>query len=163
LKEGKRELSEKIKITKNEFYKVNEAGETILLTDEDRKKTDKVIQDLIGSYDDFIFTNVQLQNNTNSFKEMTDKERKEYLYKVLKLDVWNNIVKMIAEITRPLRNAITFLEKSTENKSRDDYECKIKGIDDELGALGDAIQEDKLKKDGIIDEMGKLREHRGKI
>jgi DNA repair exonuclease SbcCD ATPase subunit len=161
LKEGKRELSEKIKITKNEFYKVNEARETILLTDEDRKKTDKVIQDLIGSYDDFIFTNVQLQNNTNSFKEMTDKERKEYLYKVLKLDVWNNIVKMIAEITRPLRNAITFLEKSTENKSRDDYECKIKGINDELGALGDAIQEDKLKKDGIIDEMGKLRDKLG--
>jgi DNA repair exonuclease SbcCD ATPase subunit/DNA repair exonuclease SbcCD nuclease subunit len=161
LKEGKRELSEKIKITKNEFYKVNEAGETILLTDEDRKKTDKVIQDLIGSYDDFIFTNVQLQNNTNSFKEMTDKERKEYLYKVLKLDVWNNIVKMIAEITRPLRNAISFLEKSTENKSRDDYECKIKGIDDELEALSDAIQADKLKKDGIVDKMGKLRDNLG--
>lgn len=161
LKEGKRELSEKIKITKNEFYKVNEAGETILLTDEDRKKTDKVIQDLIGSYDDFIFTNVQLQNNTNSFKEMTDKERKEYLYKVLKLDVWNNIVKMIAEITRPLRNAITFLEKSTENKSRDDYECKIKGINDELGALGDAIQDDKLKKEGFFNQIDELRDKLG--
>ena len=161
LKEGKRELSDKIKITKNEFYKVNEAGETILLTDEDRKKTDKVIQDLIGSYDDFIFTNVQLQNNTNSFKEMTDKERKEYLYKVLKLDIWNNIIKMITDITRPLRNAITFLEKTTENKSRDDYECKIKGIDDELKELGEVIQEDKLKKDGIVNEMGKLRDKLG--
>ena len=161
LKEGKRELSEKIKITKNEFYKVNEAGETILLTDEDRKKTDKVIQDLIGSYDDFIFTNVQLQNNTNSFKEMTDKERKEYLYKVLKLNVWNDIVKMIADITRPLRNTITFLEKSTENKSRDDYECKIKGIDEELKVLVDAIQENKLKKDGIVDEMGNFRNKLG--
>jgi len=161
LKEGKRELSDKIKITKNEFYKVNEKGETILLTDEDRKKTDKVIQDLIGSYDDFIFTNVQLQNNTNSFKEMTDKERKEYLYKVLKLDIWNNIIKMITDITRPLRNAITFLEKSTENKSRDDYDCKINGIDDELKALGDAIQEDKLKKEGFVDEMDKLRNNLG--
>lgn len=161
LKEGKRELSEKIKITKNEFYKINETGETILLTDEDRKKTDKVIQDLIGSYDDFIFTNVQLQNNTNSFKEMTDKERKEYLYKVLKLDIWNNIIKMITDITRPLRNTITFLEKSTENKSRDDYDCKIKGIDDELKALGDAIQEDKLKKEGFVDEMEKLRNNLG--
>ena len=161
LKEGKRELSDKIKITKNEFYKVNEAGETILLTDEDRKKTDKVIQDLIGSYDDFIFTNVQLQNNTNSFKEMTDKERKEYLYKVLKLDIWNNIIKMISDITRPLRNAITFLEKSTENKSRDDYECKIKGINDELGELGDTIQEDKLKKEGFLNQIGKLRDKLG--
>ena len=161
LKEGKRELSEKIKITKNEFYKINETGETILLTDEDRKKTDKVIQDLIGSYDDFIFTNVQLQNNTNSFKEMTDKERKEYLYKVLKLDIWNNIIKMITDITRPLRNTITFLEKSTENKSRDDYDCKIKGIDDELKALGDAIQQDKLKKEGFVDEMEKFRNNLG--
>lgn len=161
LKEGKRELSEKIKITKNDFYKVNEAGETSLLTDEDRKKTDKVIQDLIGSYDDFIFTNVQLQNNTNSFKEMTDKERKEYLYKVLKLNVWNDIIKMIADITRPLRNAITFLEKSTENRSRDDYECKIKGIDNELGALGDTIQEGKLKKDGVLNKIGELRNKLG--
>ncbi len=161
LKEGKRELSEKIKITKNDFYKVNEAGETILMTDEDRKKTDKVIQDLIGSYDDFIFTNVQLQNNANSFKEMTDKERKEYLYKVLKLNVWNDIIKMIAEITRPLRNAITFLEKSTENKSRDDYECKIKGIDDELGTIGDAIQEGKLKKEGFVNQIGELRNKLG--
>lgn len=161
LKEGKRELSEKIKITKNDFYKVNETGETILLTDEDRKKTDKVIQDLIGSYDDFIFTNVQLQNNTNSFKEMTDKERKEYLYKVLKLNVWNDIVKMIADITRPLRSAISFLEKSTENKSRDDYECKIKGVDNELGALGDTIQEGKLKKEEILNKMAKLRANLG--
>ena len=161
LKEGKRELSEKIKITKNDFYKVNEAGETILLTDEDRKKTDKVIQDLIGSYDDFIFTNVQLQNNTNSFKEMTDKERKEYLYKVLKLNVWNDIVKMIADITKPLRNTISFLEKSTENKSQDDYECKIKGVDNELVALGDSIQENKLKKDWILNKMGELRNKLG--
>jgi DNA repair exonuclease SbcCD ATPase subunit/DNA repair exonuclease SbcCD nuclease subunit len=161
LKEGKRELSEKIKITKNEFYKVNEEGETIILTDEDRKKTDKVIQDLIGTYDDFIFTNVQLQNNTNSFKEMTDKERKEYLYKVLKLNVWNDIIKMIADITKPLRNTITFLEKSTENKSQDDYESKIKGIDNKLKDLSSAIQENKLKKDGLLDKIGNLRNKLG--
>jgi DNA repair exonuclease SbcCD ATPase subunit len=161
LKEGKRELSDKIKITKNEFYKVDETGKTILLTDEDRKKTDKVIQDLIGSYDDFIFTNVQLQNNTNSFKEMTDKERKEYLYKVLKLNVWNDIIKMISDITKPLRNTITFLEKSTENKSRDDYECKIKEIDNEMRVLGDVIQEMKKEKDEFIDEMMKLRNNLG--
>ena len=68
---------------------------------------------------------------------------------------------MITDITKPLRNAITFLEKTTENKSRDDYECKIKGIDDELKELGEVIQEDKLKKDGIVNEMGKLRDKLG--
>ena len=157
IKEGKREMSDKIKIMKNEFYKVDEIGQTVLLTDEDRKKTDKVIQDLIGSYDDFIFTNVQLQNNTNSFKEMTDKERKEYLYKVLKLNVWNDIIKMISDITKPMRNAITFLEKSTEHKSRDDYSCKIKEIDDEIKLLVDNIQENKQNKDELIEAMTTLR------
>ena len=157
IKEGKREMSDKIKITKNDFYKVDEMGQMVLLTDEDRKKTDKVIQDLIGSYDDFIFTNVQLQNNTNSFKEMTDKERKEYLYKVLKLNVWNDIIKMISDITKPMRNAITFLEKSTEHKSRDDYGCKIKEIDDEMKILVETIQEGKLNKDELIEAMTTLR------
>lgn len=157
IKEGKREMSDKIKITKNDFYKVDEMGQMVLLTDEDRKKTDKVIQDLIGSYDDFIFTNVQLQNNTNSFKEMTDKERKEYLYKVLKLNVWNDIIKMISDITKPMRNAITFLEKSTEHKSRDDYGCKIKEIDDEMKILIETIREGKLNKDELIEEQSALR------
>lgn len=157
IKEGKREMSDKIKITKNEFYKVDENQQMILLTDEDRKKTDKVIQDLIGSYDDFIFTNVQLQNNTNSFKEMTDKERKEYLYKVLKLNVWNDIIKMISDITKPMRNAITFLEKSTEHKSRDDYCYKIKEIDDEMKILVETINDKKRNKDELIEEQLFLR------
>ena len=146
IKEGKREQTDKIKITKNEFYKIGIDNITIQLTDEDRKKTDKVITNLIGSYDDFIFTNVQLQNNTNSFKEMTDKERKEYLYKVLKLNVWNDIIKTIGDQLKPLRSSILFLEKSTENKSNDDYIFKIEKIKNEIELIEKKLNETKKEK-----------------
>jgi len=140
IKEGKRELSDKIKITKNEFYKQKDNIVT-LLTDEDRKKTDKIITELIGTYDDFVFTNIQFQNRNNSFKEMTDKERKEYLYKVLKLNIWADVAKKISESTKPLKNSISYLEKSIENKSVDEIIEKTQEIGIEIENVQDKIEQ----------------------
>ena len=140
IKEGKREHTDKVKITKNEFYKQTNEILT-LLTDEDRKKTDKVINELIGTYDDFIFTNVQLQSRTNSFKEMTDKERKEYLYKVLKLNIWNDVAKKISESTKPLKNTINYLEKTIESKSIEEIIDKSQEIEIDIELIQDKIDQ----------------------
>jgi len=155
LKEGKREQSDKIKITKNEFFKQTDA--LIVLTDEDRKKTDKVISDLIGTYDDFIFTNVQLQNRNNSFKEMTDKERKEYLYKILKLNLWNDVAKKISEDSKPLKNAITYLEKNIENKSSEELNDKLQDIELKFLKTQDLIEQQYYEKEICLNEIEVLR------
>jgi len=155
-KEGKREQSDKIKIHKNEFYKEN-SGE--ILTDEDRKKTDKVINELIGTYDDFIFTNVQLQSRSSSFKEMTDKERKEYLYKVLKLNIWNEIVKKIAEHTKPLKSSISYLEKSLENKSSESLIEKVQEIQMNIYLIQDKIEQQLYEKEINLEKIESLREN----
>jgi len=115
-KEGKREQSDKIKITQNQLLKQSvESVEVINMTDENRLKTDKIIGELIGSYDDMTFTNIQLQNRNQSFKDMTDKDRKDYLYKILKLDVWNHMVDAIKNDMKPMKAHITYLEKTIEN------------------------------------------------
>ena len=115
-KEGKREQSDKIKITQNQLLKQSvESAEVINMTDENRLKTDKIIGELIGSYDDMTFTNIQLQNRNQSFKDMTDKDRKDYLYKILKLDVWNHMVDAIKNDMKPMKAHITYLEKTIEN------------------------------------------------
>jgi DNA repair exonuclease SbcCD ATPase subunit/DNA repair exonuclease SbcCD nuclease subunit len=115
-KEGKREQSDKIKITQNQLLKQSvESAEVINMTDENRLKTDKIIGELIGSYDDMTFTNIQLQNRNQSFKDMTDKDRKDYLYKILKLDVWNHMVDAIKNDMKPMKSHITYLEKTIEN------------------------------------------------
>ena len=146
IKEGKREHTEKIKITKNEFYCISdEIAES--LNDEDRRKTDKVITELIGSYDDFIFTNVQLQNRTNSFKEMTDKDRKEYLYKVLKLNIWNDIVKKLSDHIKPIKNQVNYLDKYLENKSIEEIENNILEINLNINNLQEEITQQLYEKD----------------
>jgi DNA repair protein SbcC/Rad50 len=115
-KEGKREQSDKIKITQNQLLKQStDSPEVINMTDENRLKTDKIISELIGSYDDMTFTNIQLQNRNQSFKDMTDKDRKDYLYKILKLDVWNHMVDAIKNDMKPMKAHITYLEKTIEN------------------------------------------------
>ena len=115
-KEGKREQSDKIKITQNQLLKQStNSAEVINMTDENRLKTDKIIGELIGSYDDMTFTNIQLQNRNQSFKDMTDKDRKDYLYKILKLDIWNHMVDAIKNDVKPMKAHITYLEKTIEN------------------------------------------------
>jgi len=115
-KEGKREQSDKIKITQNQLLKQTASSPDIInMTDENRLKTDKIIGELIGSYDDMTFTNIQLQNRNQSFKDMTDKDRKDYLYKILKLDVWNHMVEAIKNDMKPMKSHITYLEKTIEN------------------------------------------------
>jgi DNA repair exonuclease SbcCD ATPase subunit/DNA repair exonuclease SbcCD nuclease subunit len=115
-KEGKREQSDKIKITQNQLLKQStDSADIINMTDENRLKTDKIIGELIGSYDDMTFTNIQLQNRNQSFKDMTDKDRKDYLYKILKLDVWNHMVEAIKNDMKPMKAHITYLEKTIEN------------------------------------------------
>ena len=148
--------SDKVKITKNEFYKQNNSNIT-LLTDEDRKKTDKIISELIGTYDDFIFTNVQLQNRSNSFKEMTDKERKEYLYKVLKLNIWADVAKKISESTKPLKNSICYLEKSIENKSVDEIIEKTHEIGIEIENVQDKIEQ-QLEYNELIERIETIKD-----
>ena len=128
-KEGKREQSDKIKITQNQLLKQSvESAEVINMTDENRLKTDKIIGELIGSYDDMTFTNIQLQNRNQSFKDMTDKDRKDYLYKILKLDVWNHMVDAIKNDMKPMKAHITYLEKTIDNINIDTARENMAGL-----------------------------------
>jgi DNA repair exonuclease SbcCD ATPase subunit/DNA repair exonuclease SbcCD nuclease subunit len=128
-KEGKREQSDKIKITQNQLLKQSvESAEVINMTDENRLKTDKIIGELIGSYDDMTFTNIQLQNRNQSFKDMTDKDRKDYLYKILKLDVWNHMVDAIKNDMKPMKAHITYLEKTIDNINIDAARENMAGL-----------------------------------
>ena len=62
-------------------------GRDVNLTEEHRLKSDKIVRDLIGPMDQFLHLSVCLQHaSTKSFKEMTQKERKEFMYTVFQMD-----------------------------------------------------------------------------
>ena len=154
-KEGKREQSDKIKITQNQLLKQStESAEVINMTDENRLKTDKIIGELIGSYDDMTFTNIQLQNRNQSFKDMTDKDRKDYLYKILKLDVWNHMVDAIKNDVKPMKAHITYLEKTIENINIDQARENMAALRLKMQDYQDTYEQQLYEKDINLEKIG---------
>lgn len=81
----KNKKSSKIKIVE-ELWKESKDGKRISLTDEHRLKTDKIVRDLIGPIDQFIYMSLCTQVPSKPFREMTQKERKEFLFLLFELD-----------------------------------------------------------------------------
>ena len=59
-------------------------------TEEQRKNTDDIIKKIVGSYENFIITTLLLQNSTKTFRDLPNKEKKIFLYEILKIDYFNN-------------------------------------------------------------------------
>jgi len=79
-----RSSNTKIKVDEK-LFKVMPDGAKLDLSEEHRKKTDKFVISQIGTPSQFLFTNVFLQTNEQSFRSMTPKERKDFLYDILEL------------------------------------------------------------------------------
>lgn len=91
----------KIKSHNVSFKKINKDGSDVLLHDSNKRLTNESIRKLIGSFDDFINTNVCLQNEINKIITMKQTERKQFLSKIMKLDIldklWLFIKKNVTE------------------------------------------------------------------
>lgn len=72
------------KITiKTTLFEVDQSdGRRHELTDEQRLKTNKHIEKIIGSYETFCFFNLYLQQRESSFREMSNSKRKSFLYEL---------------------------------------------------------------------------------
>ena len=159
-KEGKREQSDKIKITQNQLLKQStDSTDIINMTDENRLKTDKIIGELIGSYDDMTFTNIQLQNRNQSFKDMTDKDRKDYLYKILKLDVWNHMVDAIKNDMKPMKAHMTYLEKTIENINIDAARENMAALGLKMQDCRDTYEQQLYEKEINLEKIGGQLSH----
>lgn len=67
------------------------------------KSKEKIIE-LIGKKDDFIFTCISLQFDNKSLKNIKQSDKKKFLLKIMKLDIFKNIFLRIKEINKDLKN-----------------------------------------------------------
>lgn len=155
-KDGRREKSGKIKITKEEFYKFKN-NEKIILTEESRIKTDKILNEHIGDMQEFIFTNIQLQNRDKSFKDLTNKERKEFLHNILNLDVFESILPAIAADTKSIKTEHDILEKSLKNCSIEELEMNKSDTKKQIVELDEKLDEYQISSDELTDQIEELR------
>jgi DNA repair exonuclease SbcCD ATPase subunit/DNA repair exonuclease SbcCD nuclease subunit len=114
---------DKIKIVET-FYEVDETGNKIQLTDEQRKKTDKIVQNMIGGYKSFVYTNLFLQQREESFRDMKQAARKDFLYELFGLDWFEKYRRVKEDEWKAVRAEQLALKKRIEPFSEAMWEEK---------------------------------------
>ena len=84
-----------------------------LLSEEQRRETEKVLRDIIGSPEDFLLTSFSSQGENNSFIKEKSSSRKYILSKFLSLDVYEELFNISKENHIVLKNNLkNFKEKN---------------------------------------------------
>jgi hypothetical protein len=113
------------------------------LTEKDRYKTTEVLEELIGDLQNFILTSVLLQGNHGTFKSKDNKQKKEFLCRILNIDHFSNCEKDIVDHYKKLKNQILVLNRTLENISNmsvDEINDQIKLLEnDTIPVINDKI------------------------
>lgn len=124
-------LPPKIKVD-IDFWKDDEFGNKVFLNGDERKGTNQIIQEYIGSYDDFITTNLAMQDSSANFINKTQSERKELLARFLNLELFDQLYKKSNEQYKDINLEVKSLEKLnlndvllTSKTSLNDYTNKL--------------------------------------
>jgi len=74
-----------------DFWRIDDSGNYESLNGDQRDSTNKIIQQYLGSYDDFVLTALSLQNNNTGFIDKSQRERKELLSQFLDIDIFEQL------------------------------------------------------------------------
>jgi len=142
---GQLDKKDRLRKIEEKFYEIRD-GETRDLTDEDRLKTDrKQIIRRIGDMDQFLYTTVCLQNRERSFRDMSQKDRKEFLYGLLRLDWFEEWNKELNQSLQILKKELAHLEsriRSCPEQQIRETLCRLEQTLDREQKLSEQIQKD---------------------
>lgn len=120
---------DKIKIIEKLYsYENNNWNE---ITEEHRKKTDKWIEKWIGPIENFLFTNICLQQKEKPFRDLTQKDKKEFLYHLLGLNWFDEYRQKIDEQFKISKGEESFILKQ-KNDLLDNWDIIFNDIDHKI-------------------------------
>lgn len=148
-----------------DFYKEALDGRKITLNGTDRYKTDKIIRDYIGSYDDFMLTTFSSQNDNKNFIFKSQRERQELLNSFLDNTIFEKLAREAKETLKEHKSNIKFLEKEISemdiHKLWDDFKvwvAKINSLEDEKKVKQQRVDDLNSKKLNLISNKKTLPE-----
>jgi DNA repair exonuclease SbcCD ATPase subunit len=106
------------------FWK-EEDGLVTSLNGEQRRDTNSIIQQYLGTYEDFVLTTLSLQGNNALFIDKSQTERKEILSQFIGVDIFDKLFSTASDENR--ENA-TLIKKFKS----DDFTTKLAGLETEL-------------------------------
>lgn len=86
-------------------------SEDFLLSEEQRRETEKVLRDIIGSPEDFLFTSFSSQGENSGFIKEKSSSRKNILSKFLNLDIYDELYNVSKENHIILKNNLKNIEE----------------------------------------------------
>ena len=139
----------------NSFHFNNKYYKEECLTEKDRYKTTDVVETIIGDMQNFILTSVLLQGNINTFKQKDNKQKKEYLCKILDIDYFSIYEKEINENYKKLKYEIQNQHKIIEklsNKTLEELNAENLIIIEQIN------KNNLIKKDLLVEQQLKEKE-----
>ena len=127
-KRSKSEITVKIDVR---FFRItydknnNEIKES--LTGIDKNDTNKIIINFLGNYNDYLTTNVSIQQKGkhNNFTDMTHLQKKEYLSDILKLHIFEQCCIFAKNKLKKYNIQLNILEKEISSNKIDDIKSNI--------------------------------------
>jgi exonuclease SbcC len=131
------------------FWKV-EDGIEVSLNGTERRDTDHIISQYVGTYDDFILTTLSLQSNNSLFIDKSQSERKDVLAKFMGLDIFDKLYEMAVEDSREMTTLIRnfkridftteLAEKTTDLKHKEEVLGRLQTESETLSTQKEEIQ-----------------------
>ena len=146
-RDGKADKKGKVKVDVR-FWKL-ENGQEIDLNGEQRKDTNEIIREYLGSYDDFVLTSLSVQNGKNnaSIIDMGDADRKDLFSQFMGLTVFD---RLYTEANERLKEHIIALR----TYKNDDYTQKLVDYTNLLGQAEGLYRDES----DLLVEIGKKKE-----
>jgi DNA repair exonuclease SbcCD ATPase subunit len=141
-----------------------EGGIITSLNGEQRRDTNAMIQQYLGTYDDFVLTTLSLQGNNSLFIDKSQSERKEILAQFMGVDVFDKLYNFAMEENRDNASLIRkfkqddFTQKladiQTELKSK---ESEYKLVEIQLNASNDEVEKHNQKLISLNEKIVKVK------
>lgn len=158
---GETTKSGNVRVAVNFWRTVNGVNED--LTDVMRRKTNDVIREYVGTFEDFILTTLSIQNTTKnnvSFIDMGNTERKDLLVQIMGLNIFDRLYEAAyakgKELTVKLKphKEKNYIKELEEAETKLEYaESSIKECQADMDDLSRQIRQ---VNDSIVEETGKL-------
>jgi len=134
--------------------RIREDGSVEDLSEEHRRKTDKFIISQIGTCQEFLFASVFLQQNEESFRGMSPKDRKEFLNRILDLDRFDAMHQEKNEAWKKRKREVEIVDKELDQLESD--EVLRETIRTEETSLEEIVCEEKSEI-AVLESMEKER------
>lgn len=125
-------------------------------TGEQRRETEKVLRELVGTVDDFMMTSFASQGEMNAFIREGSTKRKAILTRFLDLQIFDDMLKLAKNEMTELRGEMKTAPDRNWEDLIDEQTLTLEGLEVERVEIEDELQEKKERRDDLKIQLAAL-------